>query len=99
MPKLSSQFKHEEPELNSSLQIRSSKERRAKSEEQWTTAGMLFLRALFMPPASTVHPVLFLFHAFVVFVTFFFSSHFVLVIAFSFSFFGNFIYTKHLYKP
>ena len=30
---------------------------------------------------------------------FFVSSHFVLVIAFSFSFFGNFIYTEHLYKP
>ena len=31
-PKLSSQFIHEEPELNSSLQIRSHKKRRAKSE-------------------------------------------------------------------
>ena len=33
MPKLSSQFKHEEPELNSALQIRDEKERRAENAE------------------------------------------------------------------
>ena len=33
MPKLSSQFKHEEPELNSTLQIREEKERRAENAE------------------------------------------------------------------
>ena len=41
MPKLSSQFKHEETELNSSLQIRSQKERRAKSEKNGTLQEFL----------------------------------------------------------
>ena len=41
MPKLSSQFKHEEPELNSSLQIRSQKERRTKSEKNGTLQEFL----------------------------------------------------------
>ena len=52
MPKLLSRSKHKEFESNSSLQIRSYKERRAKSEELCTTAGMLFLRALFLPPST-----------------------------------------------
>ena len=38
MPKLLSRSKHEEFESNSSLQIRSQKERRAKSEEKWSIA-------------------------------------------------------------
>ena len=45
---------------------------------------------------------LLLFHAFVFcffLLQFFVSSHFVLVIAFDFGFFGNFLYTEHLYKP
>ena len=37
MPKLLSRSKHEEFESKSSLQIRSQKERRAKSEEKWST--------------------------------------------------------------
>ena len=73
MPKLLSRSKHEEFESNSSLQIRSYKERRAKSEEQCTTIGMLFLRALFLPPSTvpSCSPCSPAFHAFVVFVTFF----------------------------
>ena len=71
MPKLLSRSKHEEFESNSSLQIRSYKERRAKSEEQCTTAGMLFLRELFLPPSTvpSCSPYSPAFHAFVVFVT------------------------------
>ena len=52
--------------------------------------------------SSTVHPtalVLLHFTLLLFLLQFFVSSHFVLVIAFSFSFFGNFIYNEHLYKP
>ena len=52
-----------------------------------------------MPPASTVHHGLLLFNAFVVLLQFFVSSKFILVIAFGFVIFGNFLYTEHLYKP
>ena len=54
MPKLLSRSKHEEFEPNSALQIKDQKERRAKCEEKWSTAGVLLplplciLRALFL---------------------------------------------------
>ena len=41
MPKLLSQFKHEKPELNSSLHIKSQKEIRAKSEKYGTLQEFL----------------------------------------------------------
>ena len=56
MPKLLSRFKHEEFDSNSALQIKDQKERRAKCEEKWSTAGVLLplplciLRALFLQP-------------------------------------------------
>ena len=69
MLKLLSRSKHEEFEPNSALQIKDQKERRAKSEEQCTTVGMLFLRALFLPPSTVppCSPCSPAFHAFVVF--------------------------------
>ena len=54
MPKLLTQSKHEEFESNSSLQIRSQRERRAKSEENGALRN-LHPAALFTSPA-TVHP-------------------------------------------
>ena len=88
MTKLLSRSKHEEFESNSSLQIRSQKEIRAKSEEQWITAGMLFLRALFMPPAhcSSCYPFL-LFDVVPCLHFFLVSSDIIPVIAFGFIFF------------
>ena len=41
MPKLLSRSKHKEFKSNSALQIRDQKERREKSEEKWSTAGIL----------------------------------------------------------
>ena len=52
MPKLLSRSKHEEFESNSSLQIRSQKERRAKSEEKWSIAK--FGSCSTVPSSSTV---------------------------------------------
>ena len=78
MPKLLSRSKHEEFKSNSTLQIKDQKERRAKTEEQCTTAGMLFLRALFLPPSTvpSCSPCSPAFHAFVLFVTVFGFSPF-----------------------
>ena len=56
MPKLLSRSKHKEFKSNSTLQIKDQKERRAKCEEKWSTAGVLLplplciLRALFLQP-------------------------------------------------
>ena len=100
MPKLLSQSKHEEVESNSLLQIRSQKERRTKSEEKWSIAK--FGSFSTVHNSNTVHPatpILLHFTLLLFLLQFFVSSHFVIVIAFSFSFFGNFIYTEHLYKP
>ena len=100
MQKILSRSKHEEVESNSSLQIRSQKERRAKIEEKWSIAKFGFCSTVHS--SSTVHPaahVLLYFTLLLFLLQFFVSSHFVLVIAFSFSFFCNFIYTEHLYKP
>ena len=52
MPKLLSRSKHEEFESNSSLQIRSQKERREKSEEKWSIAK--FGSRSTVPSSSTV---------------------------------------------
>ena len=52
MPKLLSRSKHEEFESNSSLQIRSQKERREKSEEKWSI--MKFGSCSTVPSSSTV---------------------------------------------
>ena len=86
MPKLLSRSKHKEFKSNSSLQIRSQKERRAKSEEKWSIAKL--------GSCSTVHPtapVLLHFTLLLFLLQFFVSSHFVLIIAFSFSFFFFFL--------
>ena len=56
MLKLFSLFKHEEFESNSALQIRDQKEIRAKNYKENGTCEICILRALFMPPANTVHP-------------------------------------------
>ena len=88
MPKLLSRSKHEEFESNSSLQIRYQKERRAKSEEKWSIAK--FGSCSTVHSSSTVHPeapILLHFTLLLFLLQFFVSSHFVLVIAFSFSFF------------
>ena len=72
MPKLLSRSKHEEFESNSSLQIRSEKERRAKSEEKWSIVK--FGSCNTVHSSSTVHPtaiVLLHFMLFFVFVTVF----------------------------
>ena len=56
MPKLLSRSKHEEFESNLALQIKDQKERKAKCEEKWSTAGVFLplplciLRALFLQP-------------------------------------------------
>ena len=52
MPKLLSRSKHKEFESNSSLQIRSPKERRAKSEEKWSIAK--FGSYSTVPSSSTI---------------------------------------------
>ena len=90
MPKLLSRSKHEEFESNSSLQIRSQKERRAKNEEKWSIAKFASCSTFDLSNKhySSCSPCSPAFHAFVVFVAIFgFFSHFILVIAFSFSFF------------
>ena len=100
MPKLLSRSKHEEFESNSALQIKDQKERRAKCEEKWSTAGVLLplplciLRALFLQQLVLLHftPRFFCY-------IFLFLPILTLVIAFVLVFFGNFIYTEHLYKP
>ena len=72
MPKLLSQFKHEELELNSSLQIRSQKEIRAKSEKNGTLQEFCMVPRISQPtefhrlrnfvtcetakPLATIHP-------------------------------------------
>ena len=55
MPTLLSRSKQEEFESNSALQIRDQKERRAENTKKMEVAKFASLRALFMPPASTVH--------------------------------------------
>ena len=84
MPKLLSRSKHEEFESNSSLQIRSQEERRAKSEEKWSIAK--FGSCSTVHSSSNVHPAapVLLHFTLLLFLVF---SHFILVIAFSFSFF------------
>ena len=54
MPKLLSRSKHEEFESNSSLHIRSQKERKAKSEEKWSIAKFGSCRTV--PSSNTVPP-------------------------------------------
>ena len=72
MPKLLSQFKHEELELNSSLQIRFQKEIRAKSEKNGTLQEFCMVARISQPakfrrlrnfagceianPPATIHP-------------------------------------------
>ena len=75
MPNLSSQFKHEEPKLYSSLQIRPRRKEEKKVKKN-TTAGKLLLRALCI--LRTVPPVACspAFHALVVFATIFGFSPF-----------------------
>ena len=89
MPKLLSRSKHEDFESNSSLQIISHKERRAKSEEKWSIAKFGFCSTVHI--SSTVHPAahILLHYTLLLFLLLFlvFFSHFILVIAFSFSFF------------
>ena len=51
MPKLSSQFKHEEPESNSSLQIKNKKERRAEEVRKMKLAKISHLGAKLPFPA------------------------------------------------
>ena len=99
MPKLLSRSKHEEFESNSSLQIRSQKERREKSEEKWSIAK--FGSCSTVPSSSTVPsccPFL-LFDASDFCYIFFVSSYFNPCNSFCFGFFCNFPYTEHLYKP
>ena len=95
MPKLSSQFKHKEPELNSSLQIISQKERRAKSEKYGTLQEFLQGYEILQPvefhsvAKRPISCALFTFQPcdtvpaarlnFYLFVPLLFSSHFVLV--------------------
>ena len=105
MPKLLSQSKHEEFESNSALQIRYQKERSAENARKVELHEFLHVEKLLLPATihlATVHiSALFscYFKLLLFLLQFFVSSHFVLVIAFSFSFFfGNFIYTEHLYK-
>ena len=105
MPKLLSRSKHEEFESNSALQIRYKKERRVENSRKVELQEFLHVEKLLMPATihyATVH-ILALFSCYftllLFLLQFFVSSYFVLVIAFSFSFFfGNFLYTEHLYK-
>ena len=73
MPKLLSRSKHEEFESNSSLQIRSQKERRAKSEEKWSIAKFASCSTVHLSSehCSSCSPCSPAFHAFVVFVAIF----------------------------
>ena len=66
-----------------------------KQSKFWSQPVKLILPATVHPAA----PILLHFTLLLFLLQFFVSSHFVFVIAFSFSFFGNFIYTEHLYKP
>ena len=56
MPKLLSRSQHEEFKSNSALQIKDQKERRAKSEEKWSTAKFgscsTVPRSSIVPPAA-----------------------------------------------
>ena len=91
MPRLLSRSKYEEFESNSLLQIISQKERRAKSEEKWSIAK--FGSYSTVHSSNTVHPaahVLMHFTLLLFLLQFLVFSHFILVIAFSFSFFSNF---------
>ena len=103
MPKLLSRSKHEEFESNLALQIRYHKERRAENARKVELQEFLHIEKLLLP--ATIHPttvhisalfycyftlLLFLFQFFV-------SSHFVLVIAFSFRFFWVISYTLSTY--
>ena len=101
MSKLLSRSKHEEFESNSSLQIRSQKERRVKSEGKWSIAK--FGSCSTVHSSITIHPtapVLLHFMLLLFLLKFFVSSHFVLVIAFSFSFFFfKFPLALSIYKP
>ena len=78
MPKLLSRSKHEEFKLNSTLQIKYQKERRAKCEENWTlqesfsSVHCTHLQRT-VPSCSPCSPV---FHAFVLFVIVFGFSPF-----------------------
>ena len=88
MPKLLSQSKHEEFESNSSLQIRSQKERIAKTEEKWSIPKFGFCSTVHS--SSTIQsatPVLIHLTLLLFLLQFFVFSHFILVIDFSFSFF------------
>ena len=99
MPKLLSRSKHEEFKSNSSLQIRSQKERREKSEEKWSIAKFASCSIVHLSShCSSCCPFLFLRCALFEFVFGFFliypcNSLPILV------FFCNFSYTEHLYKP
>ena len=106
MPKLLSRSKHEEFESNSAFQIRNQEERIAKNRGNWSTCeidscehcascALCILRTI--PPASCSPA----FHASVFLLHFFVSSYFnpCNIFCFGFFFFGNFIYTEHLYKP
>ena len=74
-----------------------------KHSKFWSQPVKLLLPATIHP--TTIHmPALFILFSYyftllLFLLQFFVSSHFVLVIAFSFNFFGNFIYTEHLYRP
>ena len=75
------------------------KERIAENRRKWSIIGMLFLRALCILPALFILLPIPAFYAVPCLHLFLVFSHFILVIAFRFwFFFGNFIYTEHLYK-
>ena len=59
MPKLLSQSKYEELESNSALQIKDQKERRAKSEEKWSTESLSQLHQLSLVKSPPLHFLLF----------------------------------------
>ena len=100
MPKLLSRSKHEEFESNSSLKIRSQKERRAKSEEKGSIAKFGSYSAVHS--SSIVHlaaHVLLHFTLLLFLLHFFVSSHLVLVIVKCFCCFWYFHLSWWLYKP
>ena len=91
MLKFLSRSKHEEFESNSALQIKDQKERRAKCEEKWSTAGVVLplplciLRALFLQQHIPL-----LFDASTFCYNFLFFPILTLVIPYDFSCFCNF---------
>ena len=101
MPKLLSRSKNEEFESNASLQIRSQKKRRAKSEEKWSIAK--FGSYSTVPSSSTFPPAArscFLCYALFAFAFgFFFPFYPCNSLPILVFFFCNFPYTEHLYKP